>query len=125
MFGILSSSVIVLTDGNLVIGSPHWNDDMGAATWMNATTGLTGPVSSANSLVGGTNANGVAGFNAVGDYLSEGDQVGANIVALPNGDYVVDTPSWSFNTGAVTWGSGTSGVSGVVSSTNSLVGRCV
>ncbi len=46
--------------------------------------------------------------------------------ALTNGNYVVSSPYWDNGTvtdaGAVTWGSGTAGVSGVVSSANSLVG---
>ncbi len=45
---------------------------------------------------------------------------------LSNGNYVVTSPDWANgaagDAGAVTWGSGTAGVSGVVSATNSLVG---
>ena len=47
-------------------------------------------------------------------------------MALSNGNYVVRSAYWdngaATNAGAVTWGSGTTGVSGVVSSSNSLVG---
>src|SRR5262249_32269869 len=39
-----------------------------------------------------------------------------------NGNYVVDSPDWNHNRGAVTWGNGTTGASGVVSASNSLVG---
>ena len=48
------------------------------------------------------------------------------MTALTNGNYVVCSSYWdngaATDAGAVTWGSGTAGVSGVVSSANSLVG---
>src|SRR5262249_12586956 len=44
------------------------------------------------------------------------------VVALSNGNYVVRSPLWNDNRGAVTWGDGRTGVSGGVSDTNSLVG---
>lgn len=51
------------------------------------------------------------------------DQVGSGgITALGNGNYVVRSTSWDGNKGAVTWGNGTSGVTGTVSAANSLVG---
>ena len=51
---------------------------------------------------------------------SAGDKVGNGVVAvLANGNYVVCSPDWdngaATDAGAVTWGSGTTGVSGVVS----------
>ena len=58
-------------------------------------------------------------------YSPTGDAVGSAVVALTNGNYVVASPGWSggySGKGAVTWGSGTAGVSGVVSTTNSLIG---
>jgi hypothetical protein len=109
-----SGGVTALTNGNYVVQSPRWRSgglvDVGAATWGNGTTGVSGVVSSANSLVGST----------------AGDQVGGLVTPLTNGNYVVRSPIWDngavANAGAVTWGNGTSGVSGVVSSANSLVG---
>ena len=46
-----------LTNGNYVVSSPAWDDERravnaGAVTWGNGTTGTTGAVSTANSLVG-------------------------------------------------------------------------
>ncbi len=41
-------------------------------------------------------------------------------MALTNGNYVVASENWNGNRGAVTWGNGTSGSSGVVTTTNSL-----
>jgi Repeat of unknown function (DUF5650) len=107
--------VTVLASGNYVVVSFVWDNggaiDAGAVTWCNAATGINGVVSAANSLVGTTT----------------GDHVGAGGVAtLSNGHYVVVSPDWdngtSPNEGAVTWGSGTIGVTGAVSGTNSLVG---
>ncbi|MCB0048658.1 MAG: hypothetical protein KDE24_03815, partial [Caldilinea sp.] len=110
-----SSGVITLTNGNFVIRSQNWDNgtatDAGAVTWGSGETGVSGVVSAANSLVGST-AN---------------DQVGSSgITTLSNGAYVVLSQNWDNGTvadaGAVTWGSGNTGVSGVVSAANSLVG---
>jgi len=103
--------VTPLTNGNYVVCNAAWNAGRGAATWVNGTTGLVAIVSSANSLVG----------------AAPGDSVGLSCVtALSNGNYVVNTPDWSDGTivgaGAATWANGNTGISGVVSSTNSLTG---
>src|SRR5262249_30610350 len=68
--------------------------------------GVTGTVDASNSLVG-SNPN---------------DLVGYFVTPLSNGTYVVRSSYWNGNRGAVTWGSGTAGVSGVVDASNSLVG---
>ncbi len=104
-----------LSNGNYVVRSRYWDNgavaDAGAATWGNGTTGITGVVSAANSLVGST----------------AGDQVGyCCVAALSNGSYVVTSPYWdnggAADAGAATWGNGATGTSGVVSAANSLVG---
>lgn len=114
--------VTTLTNGNFVVSSPFWNNGatatVGAATWFNGATGqmangvATGVISASNSLIGSS-----AG-DAVGD--------GGGLTALVNGNYVVASQSWDngtiLNAGAVTWGSGTSGIVGLVSANNSLVG---
>jgi hypothetical protein len=98
---------VALTNGNYVVLTPYWNSARGAATWGSGTTGISGAVSAANSLVGSLPI----------------DSVGKNFVtALTNGNYVVLSPNWNGNRGAATWGSGTAGVSGAVSAANSLVG---
>jgi hypothetical protein len=112
-----SSGVTALTNGNYVVRSPSWDNgtasNAGAVTWGNGATGVSGTVSAGNSLVGGT-ANDAVGNNGV--------------VALNNGNYVVRSNSWdniaaaATDAGSVTWGSGTSGVSGIVSAANSLLG---
>ncbi len=85
--------------------------DVGAVTWGNGTSGVTGSISAANSLVG-SKANDVVGNGGV--------------IELSNGNYVVSSPYWDngslVDVGAVTWGNGTSGVRGVITVTNSLVG---
>jgi hypothetical protein len=106
--------VTALTNGNYVVRSSNWDSgtitNVGAVTWGNGTSGISGVVSSSNSLVGS----------------SASDNVGAGVLALTNGNYVVLSSNWDSGTvtdvGAVTWGNGTSGISGTVSSSNSLVG---
>ena len=111
------SPVKALANGNYVVVSPSWNTDvnsesLGAVTWGSGTTGITGPVSNSNSLVGST----------------PGDRVGfGGVIPLTNGNYVVSTPTWKLDAntasvGAVSWADGSTGLSGSVGSTNSLVG---
>ncbi len=109
--------VTLLSNGNYVVRSGGWINggisSAGAATWANGSTGITGPVSAANSLVGS----------------SPGDLIGFHVIALSNGNYVVSNDEWDNgvieNVGAVTWANGSTGLSGVVSSSNSLIGQNV
>jgi autotransporter-associated beta strand protein len=103
---VASGGIYALSNGNYVVSSWHWNGNTGAATWSSGSTGLTGTVSASNSLVG-SNAN---------------DYAGIGVVVLGNGNYVVDSQYWNGNRGAVTWGSGTAGVTGTVGAGNSLLG---
>jgi hypothetical protein len=80
-------------------------------TWGSGTSGVKGVVSASNSLVG----------------FGRDDAVGSGgVTALSNGSYVVASSSWDNGTiidaGAVTWGSGATGVNGAVSASNSFVG---
>jgi hypothetical protein len=118
--------VVALTNGNYVVDSPDWNTGipftfkaLGAVTWGDGTTGITGTISTANSLVGSFLGDAIGGGEPATD--GEGSGVGG-ITALANGNYVVDSPGWLKQTGAVTWADGTTGVSGTVSAVNSLVG---
>lgn len=107
-----SIGIRVLPNGNFLVPSPNWRNgataSAGAVTFVNGTTGLTGTVSAANSLVG------------VGAQDSDSQQ----IIILTTGNYLVLSPLADFpglpNRGAVTWGSGTVGVTGTISTTNSL-----
>ena len=110
-------STAILPNGNYLVLSPNLDNgaatDAGAVTWGSGTAGVSGVVGSANSLVGSTAGDGVGGASNT-------------ILKLTNGNYVVRTPGWHNGTGAAvgaaTWGSGTAGVSGVISAVNSLVG---
>jgi Repeat of unknown function (DUF5650) len=114
-----SGNVTALSNGNYVIASDKWHNgsgaEVGAVTWVNGNANVVGPITAANSLVGTTN----------------GDDVGSrHVTALGNGNYVVSSPNWVFNgttagAGAVTWADGSTGLSGVVSAANSLVGTTV
>ena len=110
-----SHGVMVLANGNYIVRSQHWINgaatDAGAVTWCSKTGGCSGAVSLANSLVGS----------------QAGDEIGRDgVVALSNGNFVVQSPAWhngaAANAGAVTWCSGTTGCAGAVASANSLVG---
>ncbi|MFK7916670.1 MAG: HYR domain-containing protein [Ilumatobacter sp.] len=112
-----AGSVTVLANGNYVVASPEWNNgalaNAGAVTWSSGTTPTTGEVSTSNSLYGDAKDDDVGGGS-----------VANNVTALTNGNYVVASPKWSNgaveNVGAVTWGNGTTGTTGVVSTSNSL-----
>jgi hypothetical protein len=98
---------VALPNGNYVVRSYFWNGNRGAATFADGTTGITGVVSSANSLTG----------------TSEGDSIGdLSVMTLPNGNYLVVSRAWNQARGAVTWGSRETGVSGEITPANSLVG---
>ena len=104
-----------LANGNYVVISPFWDngavEDAGAVTWGDGTSGITGTVGAANSLVGST-INDWVGFNGV--------------TALTNGNYVVISPDWdngaATDAGAVTWGDGGIGTIGPVTAENSVRG---
>jgi hypothetical protein len=111
-----NGGITALSNGNYVVSSSSWDNgtitNAGAVTWGSGTAGVSGAVSATNSLVGSTASDSVGN---------------TGITALTNGNYVVRTANWGqggtrTNLGAVTWGSGTTGVSGVVSAANSLVG---
>jgi hypothetical protein len=113
--GDLVGTVQPLSNGNYLVISSSWDDDnlsdVGAATWANGATGLVGEISAANSLVGSSS----------GDFGSS-----TSFNELSFGDYVIANPTWTNGVltaaGAATWGSGTSGISGLISAQNSLVG---
>ncbi len=107
-------AVTALSNGNFVVRSNIWDNgavtNAGAVTWGDGTTGTAGAVSSTNSLVGSTAS----------------DAVGTAITALNNGNYVVKSSNWDNGAlngaGAVSFGNGSVGVTGVISSCNSVRG---
>ena len=104
------SGVISLANGNYLVVDTSWNGGAGSVTFFTGATGGAGVVSASNSLVGGT-AN---------------DRVGSSVVELSGSHYAVVSPDWdntgAVDAGAVTRGSGTTGITGTVSASNSLVG---
>jgi hypothetical protein len=107
--------VPIVGGSNIVVRSFNFAAGAGSVTWIDGDVGLDGVISASNSLVGG----------------SPGDRIGvtggeSGITVLPNGDYVVQTPTWdgpgAVDAGAVTHCSGATGCVGVVSAANSLVG---
>lgn len=110
-----NGTFVELANGNYVLANPNWDNgaavDAGAVTWGSGTSGVTGVVSAANSLVG-SQSDDLVGFSGV--------------TALANGNYVVLSSDWNngaaTGAGAVTFGNGATGTSGVVSGANSLVG---
>ena len=93
--------VTVLTNGNFVVSSPVWNGtttSVGAVTFGDGVTGITGTVSSSNSLVGST---------------ADDDVGSGEVFAYPGGIYAVKSPSFDnggdADVGAVTYLSGLTG----------------
>ncbi len=101
-----SAGVVILNNGNYVVGSPNWASKTGAATWGSGLGGVSGNITASNSLVGS----------------ASGDLVGTNILQLTNSNYVTFAPTWSNSIGEATWGSGNAGVTGNVTNSNSLIG---
>ncbi len=107
-----SQGIHALPNGNYVVGSANWQqagsfNKLGAVTFCNGTTGCTGTISAANSLIGtGTNP-------AISS---------SGIILLTDGSYVVGSSRWNGNRGAVTWCNGDTGCTGTVTAANSLTG---
>ncbi len=110
-----------LANGNVLVASPGWNNGAatraGAVSWIDGSTGALvgggagGTLGSSNSLVG-SHSDDVLGFRLPVDGFAQ----------LTNGNFLLINPQWNAERGAITWGSGTAGVTGTVSSANSLVG---
>lgn len=97
--------VKVLANGNYVVVDEGY--DIDGASNVGAVT-LHRPDGSLISRLHGSHAN---------------DEVGAfGVLALPSGDFVVQSPVWHDRRGAVTWVDGRHGLQGEVSEQNSLVG---
>ena len=117
--------VQLLTNNTILVFSPNWANgtatNAGAITWMNATngpaggTGVSNVLSSANSLVG----------------ASANDSAGFSLIALPNGNYVIQWPTADDpnnnrpDIGAATWYNPAGGTVGTLSTANSLFGAAV
>lgn len=104
--------ITALSGGRYVVNSPRWPTAtgaglLGAVTWMDGDTEGAGIIYNGNSTTG----------------AASGDCVGSGgVTRLANGNYVVASPIWSGNRGAVTWADGFRPSGMVVSNSNSLVG---
>lgn len=115
-------SVTALKNGNFVVASMYWSDGptaaVGAATWGDGISGISGTISASNSLVGATAGDEIA--------YAGSQSSGYGITALSNGNYVVKSRFWhngsAISVGAATWGDGKHGIVGHVSASNSVVG---
>ena len=100
--------LVALTNGNFVVISTGTWSGVPGVTWVNGSHVTTGVISAANSLVGST----------ADDEVGNG-VYGGGVNALTNGNYVVISPYWDngsiIDAGAITWGDGTNGTTGVVS----------
>jgi hypothetical protein len=111
----VGSSVQNLFNGKTLVRSPGWSANRGAVTWFDNLSGTFGVVDATNSLVGST-----PGTPATGDRIgANSHQDLGNLIALR-------APNWNNGAatlaGAVTFADKFSGVTGVVSAANSLVG---
>ena len=108
--GLFGSTVTVLTNGNYVVTDPGY--DEGAIVNVGAVHLYNGSTHALISTLKGSTASDVVG--------------NGGIIALSNGNYVIRSQNWdngaATNAGAVTWCNGTTGVNGIVNSSNSLVG---
>ena len=109
------SEVVPLSTGNVVVTAPYddaGGTDAGAVYLLNGATGEL-----ISTLTGSQDF----------DFIGRVDAEKNSVVALTNGNFLVVSPRWSngnaAGVGAVTFGSGTTGVSGFVSQENSLIGN--
>ena len=103
------TQIVVLSNGNVLVTNPSDNLNASNAGAVFLYNGSTGALISA-----------LRGSNA-GDQVGYGTYYGITTLT-GNSNFVISSYYWNGNIGAATWGSGASGVSGVVSSANSLVG---
>ena len=114
------------SNSKFVVGSPLWDNgatyNVGAVTVLDGSSSFSGTISSSNSLIG-SSAGDLVGSGGFRSFSST--PAGS---AFPNAinSFVVLSPAWAngsaTSAGAATWMSLSAPVTGVVSSSNSLVG---
>lgn len=107
-----SSGIIVTPEGNYLAGSYYYNQMRGSITWGNGLTGISGQVNSSNSLVG----------SQENDNVGHAISAKNGIIFLRNGNFLITNPDFANRRGAITLGSGSNGLSGVVGENISLTG---
>jgi hypothetical protein len=120
------TNVVVQANNDYVVFSPLWNNNRGAVSYGNGSSGATGVVGSSNSLVGstaGTLSSYAQGNGTFSISTTGGDQVGYGGMQYVSGNnYLVFSSQWNSQAGAVTYVSYGGAVTGAVSSSNSLIG---
>lgn len=119
--------MVLLTNGNYVIANSAFGGLSGAITFANGNTGTTGILSDSNSLVGFQNDQLGTVYVPPPFPGDPSPPPSPAVVPLPNGDYLVTCPAWDLNlgtldVGAVARASGTTGLTGNLSSANALTG---
>ncbi|MEM7314219.1 MAG: hypothetical protein AAF497_13810, partial [Planctomycetota bacterium] len=107
-------------NSNYVVADPSYGSaqvkNRGAVTFGNGLTGVSGTINSANSFVG----------SSAEDRVGEKTPSFGGFEVLSNGNYVVRNTKWDNglnpDAGFIAMGDGNTGLTGVVSSSNSLVG---
>ena len=102
-YQLKGSSNYVLANRTASVGG---DTNFGSVTWANGDAPIIGTVSAANSLMGS----------------ASGDQVGAFISTIDNGNYLIGSPFWNNGRGALTLGNGSKSIFGTINEQNSLVG---
>ena len=102
---ISGTGVFALSDGDYVVLSRGWNNDRGAVTYGSGVTGITGPVSTSNSITASSTNSNLVDFSN-------------GIIELSNGNFVLRGSS--FRTG-----SGSSANRGIVALINGATGEYV
>lgn len=104
--GSFGTSVTVLPNGNFVVTDPYFTLPGSNATHVGAVYFYSPGGNLISRLTGS----------------SSYDEVGSGITVLTNGNFVVFSERWNGGRGAATWGNAETGIVGVVSTANSLVG---
>lgn len=115
--GTFGKQVVVLPNGNIVVADPAFGT--ASASNAGAVYQQDGETLGLISVLTGSHANDAVGS---GDPLFTGPYPVRGIPVLSSRDFVVISPDWNGTRGAVTQVNGTTGLSGVVSEANSLVG---
>jgi hypothetical protein len=103
--GAFGTKIIDLANGNYVVSDPFFDD--GVLNNVGAVYLYNGHNHNLISITKGSHTN---------------DFVGSDLVALPNSNFLIKSESWNNSTRALTWVNGSTGISGVVDSNNSLTG---
>ncbi len=107
--------IYALPLGNYAVASGYWDKlsavDAGAVTWGDGDTGVSGPITEYNSLIGS------AAHDRIGRFF---------LIAVGDGGYLIRSPDYDaegrVDSGAVVWMDSARGVVGAVSRNNALIG---